>query len=452
MADLNDFTPPQYAYDLLAEQSLLKIAVNGDPLALQMCRDLVGSFWNGQHGALAALLARMFTDEVRVDPVTVMARVVAEGLVGKLPGPFLHTVVSGPGEHDGTLWYADQVREMAGRRRLREAAIRLSQQLEHGWAVGDDLSVRGAMGEFRGAMDSLEASMVSPESQATAQPLAEFLDGPTEEDWLVPGLLERTERIILTGSEGLGKSVLCRQIGASMAGSVHPFSGAVLGRGDRGIRVTVVDCENSAVQCRRGFLSIVRQVDKVRGAAGLDPVDWKTQMCIDVRSEGMDLLNTRDVAHLEHVVAATCPDLLILGPLYKIFDEDPSNERAVRRVAAVLDGLRARHRFALLIEAHPGKSEGADGARRMAPIGSSLWLRWPEYGFGIRRAAGSRGRRAETVDVVSWRGSREERSWPHKFRHDTKLPWRAVHPAEAQAEERAVEMGDGDDTEGWWDR
>lgn len=819
MPDLNDFTPPQYAYNLLAEQSLLKIAVHGDPLALQLCRDLIGSFWDARHGALSALLARMFTDSQHVDPVTVMSAIVAQGLVGKVPGPFLHSVISGPGEHEGVLWYADQVREMAGRRKLREAALRLSQQLESGWAIGDDLSVRGAMVEFRGAMDGLEASMESPDALGGPQSMAEFLDGPTEEDWLVPGLLERSERMILTGNEGLGKaldvttpiptpkgwttmggltvgqevfgpdgqptlvvaatdvmvdrpcyrvtfsdgarivadaghlwltetlaareataqgarrgptkprgtdqrhlrkhfpevvttrriaetmhargghavnhsvdvtqplqypaqevpidpyvlgawlgdgtsryasltcadeeiiehiqaageqirkadgrylwrftdgvrrgpgagkdatmqgrlralgvlgskhipgvyqrssvpqrlsllqglmdtdgtvcdgssrgrghgaalcefsvcaerlardvhelllglgmkvtwreapavldgrvvgtryrlafqtdlpvfrltrkadrlqplrtrrarlryitavdpaqpvavrciqvdrpdgmfvagrecipthnSVLCRQVGAAMAGSVHPFSGAVLGRGDRGIRVTAVDCENSAVQSRRGYRSVIAQVDRVRTTAGLGKVDWKAQMSIDIRPEGLDLLNTRDVAHLEHIVAATVPDLLVLGPLYKIFNADPSDERAVRQVAAVLDGLRARHRFALLLEAHPGKGEGADGARRMAPIGSSLWMRWPEYGFGIRRAPGSKGNRAETVDVVSWRGSREERSWPQRLRHSRTLPWAPVSAAEASVEDQHAEL-DVDDPQGWY--
>lgn len=451
MADLNNFVPPQYAYNVLAEQSLLKIAVHGDALALQLCRDLVGAFWDARHGALAALLGRMFTDGIYIDPVTVMSQITAQGMVSKVPGPFLHSVVSGPGEHDGVLWYADQVREMAARRSLREAAIRLSQQLEHGWSRGDDLSVRGAMVEFRGAMDGLEASMESPDALGGPQSMAEFLDGPTEEDWLVPGLLERSERIILTGSEGLGKSVLCRQIATSMAGSVHPFSGAVLGRGDRGIRVTAVDCENSAVQSRRGYGRVVRQVDRVRASAGLGPVDWKAQMSIDIRGEGMDLLNTRDVAHLEHIVAATVPDLLVLGPLYKIFDADPSDEKAVRHVAAVLDGLRARHRFALLIEAHPGKGEGADGARRMAPIGSSLWLRWPEYGFGIRRAPGARGQRAQTVDVVSWRGSREERSWPQRLKHAQALPWAPVSPAEAAVQDR-VDQLEVDDPDGWLNR
>lgn len=440
-----DYTPPQFTYDLLAERSLVKIAVEGDPLALQLCRDLAGAFWSRQHAELVAVLIGMFADGQHVDPVTVMGQIVAQGKVAKLPGPWLATIIHGPGDHAGVVAYADQVREMHGRRRLRDITQRSLQRLESGWATGDDLAVRGALVEFRAACDELETSMVAPEADAGPLSMAEFLDGPTEEDWLVPGLLERGERMILTGGEGLGKSVACSQIGATMAGSVHPFSGSVLGRGDRGIRVTVLDCENSAVQSRRRYLRIIRQVDKIRMSAGLSRVDWKSQMFIEIRPEGMNLLDTRHVAHLEHVVASSSPDLMVIGPLYKIFNADPSDEPAVRQVAAVLDGLRTRHHFALLIEAHPGKGEGADGARRMSPIGSSLWQRWPEYGFGLRRAKGAKQRRAELVDVVSWRGSREERSWPEQLRHGSRLPWEPVSAAEQAVE--ALESGND-----WWNK
>lgn len=423
MSGLNDHTPAQMSYDLLAEQSLLKIAMGGDPHALQLCGDLITAFWSGLHRTLAAVLSGMFRRGEYVDAVSVLGQITAQGLISKIDGPFLHSIMSGPGEHSGVLWYAERLREMAARRNLTEASHRLIQRMEWGWANGEDVDATSALAEFRVACDAIEATLVNLIAQGGPQSLAEFLDGPTEEDWLVPGLLERGERIILTGGEGLGKSVLCSQIGAAMAGSVHPFSGAVLGEGNRGIRVTVVDAENSGVQSRRRYRRIIHQVDRIRRGRDLPPVDWKAQAAIDLRPEGMDLLKTRDVARLEHVVAATAPDLLILGPLYKIFGADPSDEQAVREVSSVLDGLRARHHFALLLEAHPGKGEGPDGARRMAPIGSSLWMRWPEYGFGIRRAKGAKRNRAELVDVVSWRGSREERQWPERLRHDTQLPW-----------------------------
>lgn len=419
------FHPPQYAYDLLAEQALLRIALHGDELALQLTARLVSSFWDLRHKLLAAVLASMHGSGQQVDLVSVMGQVIARGHVTKIDGPWLHTVATGPGDHAGVVWYADRIRELAGRRRLMEVSARLTQRLEWGWSTGADLEVRTAITEFRSACDEVEESS-RPDGLPGPQPMAEFLDGPMDFDWIIPGLLEHMERIIITGSEGHGKSVMLRQLAGCMAGSVHPFSGAVLGSGDRGIRVTVVDAENSAVQSRRGYKRIVGMVDTLRNRAGMSGADWKTQMAIDIRPEGIDLLKSKDVAWLEHIISVSSPDLLVLGPLYKLFVADPSDEPAVREVTAILDGLRARHGFALLMEAHSGKGTTQVGDRRMEPIGSSLWQRWPENGFGIRRAKEATGRRPEIVDTVEWRGSREERQWPEQLRHGRILPWEPV--------------------------
>jgi hypothetical protein len=443
--DASQYTPPQFVYDLLAEQAILKFGLYGDELALQLCGELINTFYNGKHKQLAAVLSSMYLNSQRVDLVSVLGQVSARGLITKLDGPYLHTVYTGPGDHSGVRWYGDRLRKLAARRALRDAALRVTQHLDYAWGTGDDDMEGEAIQLFRSALDEVELS-ARPDGGPVPISMAEFLDGPMEFNWMVPGLLERGERIILTGSEGLGKSVLTSQIGAAMAGGVHPFTGAVLGGGDRGIRVTVVDCENSAVQSRRRFKRIISQVDHLRIADGFDPADWKQQISIEIRPEGINLLKLSDMAWLEHAITATAPDLLVLGPLYKLFNDDPSNETTARAVVSVLDGLRARHGFALLTEAHAGKSEDGAGNRRMAPIGSSLWMRWPEYGFGVRRAKAAQEKRAELVDVVSWRGSREERQWPDQLRHGFRLPW------EPPPERPHADSGDGEEPEGGWYR
>lgn len=426
-SDKSIFHPPQYAYDLLAEQALLRIALHGDELALQLTTRLIGSFWDLRHKLLASVLAGMHGSGQPVDLVSVMGQVLVRGHVSKIDGPWLHTVATGPGDHSGVVWYADRIRELAGRRRLMEASTRLSRHLEFGWTRGEDLCVREAITEFRSACDEVEESS-RPDGLPGPQSMAEFLDGPMDFDWIIPGLLERNERIILTGGEGHGKSVLCRQLAGCMAGSVHSFAATVLGNGDRGIRVTAVDCENSAVQSRRGYKRVIGQVDTIRNRSGFGGANWKDQMFVDIRPEGLNLLSSRDVGWLEHTISVSSPDLLVIGPLYKLFNADPSDEQAIREVTVVLDGLRMRHGFALLMEAHAGKGVDVDGDRRMEPIGSSLWKRWPENGFGIRRAKGSKERRPELMDVVSWRGSREDRQWPEQLRHGRLLPWEPTVP------------------------
>ncbi|ORL77808.1 hypothetical protein A5N75_08230 [Prescottella equi] len=254
--------------------------------------------------------------------------------------------------------------------------------------------------------------------------MQDFLAQQDERHWLVPGLLERMDRTVITGAEGGGKSVLCSQMAACLAGGIHPFGGTVMGDGTHGVRVLVLDCENSPAQSRRRYRWVIERVNQVREQHGYPPVDWNEQMRIDMRPAGIDLLSGKDVSWLEHSVAACAPDLLVLGPLYKLHHRDPSDEPSAREVAYVIDSLRERYGFALLTEAHAGKAKNDAGQRLMAPIGSSLWLRWPEFGFGLRRAKDDPGKpRAELVDVVAWRGAREERAWPEKLQMGHTLPW-----------------------------
>jgi AAA domain len=389
---------------------------------LQLCGDVINTFWHGKHKLLAGVLSGMHLNGQRVDMVSVLGQLSARGLITKIDGPALHSIYSGPGDHSGVRWYGDRLRKLAARRHLREAAIRATQHLDHAWGTGDDDTELVAIAQFRAALDEVEAES-RPEGLPVPLSMEEFLDGTMDYDWLIPGLLERSERLILTGVEGGGKSIMMGQLATTMAGGVHSFTGAVLGQGNRGVRVTVVDCENTVVQARRRFTRITGQVNKIRAESGYEPMNLKQQMAIEVRPEGIDLLRPRDISWLEHVITSTAPDVLVLGPLYKSVNADPSDETAARSVAAVFDGLRSRHGFALLIEAHSPKADDGFGNRRMAPIGSSLWMRWPEYGFGLRRAAGASQARAELVDVVAWRGSREERQWPEQLRHAHRLPW-----------------------------
>lgn len=183
----------------------------------------------------------------------------------------------------------------------------------------------------------------------------------------------------------------------------------------------VVDCENSVMQSRRRFRRMVNTVDSSRYRRGLTQVDWSESMFIEVRPAGVDLLASRDSAWLERAVSAVVPDVVVLGPLYKLHHANPNDETAARELVWVLDSMRERHGFALLTEAHAGNSNDVNGDRMMRPIGSSLFRRWPEFGFGLRKAKGESSE--YVVDVVSWRGSREERDWPDQLVRSGELPW-----------------------------
>jgi replicative DNA helicase len=235
--------------------------------------------------------------------------------------------------------------------------------------------------------------------------------------------MERMERWILTGTEGTGKSVLIAQFVCCLAAGLHPFTGEPLETGS--LRVLVLDCENPRPASRRRYQWMVRQISELRDAHCLAPHEWpKHQMHVDLRPGGVDLLSARDVAWLEHAVNSTAPDVIAIGPLYKMHRHNPNDEQAARDLIAVLDGIRERYGVAVVTEAHAGHAEDAGRNRKMRPSGSSLWLRWPEFGYGLRRAVNDPGREhPELVDVVAWRGSREERNWPRQLQHGHALPW-----------------------------
>jgi len=239
------------------------------------------------------------------------------------------------------------------------------------------------------------------EQKSSVPTLAEFLaDDDDDYDWLVPGLLERGDRVILTGPEGGGKSTLCRQLAVQLSAGIHPFGGPVF----LPLRVLLLDLENSVRQTRRALRPLVA----VAGSTDLTlaPV---------VRPQGLDLLQQEDITYLSSIIEEINPDIVIGGPLYKLAGGDPTDEKTARPVALLLDRLRTAHDFALVLEAHSPHASGG-GARPKRPYGASLWLRWPEFGIHLDQDG----------KVSHWRGQRDERTWPIQLQRGGAWPWTVV--------------------------
>jgi hypothetical protein len=412
-------------YDEYAEAALIGAAIMWPGRCGEAFLSVGPDDWyRPANAGLAGVVSKMLRSGQAIDAVSVFGQVQAQGLSRDWDGVKVFSLTELAINPESAVEHAKRLRALSGRRKLLEACQRASQRLESVRMDEEDGDVRALTAELRHFCDEAEAT-TTDRTMPVPTGMDDFLAVETTRNWLVPGLLERMDRTVITGAEGGGKSVLCSQIAATLAGGVHPFGGQVLGDGAHGVRVLVIDCENSADQSRRRYSMIIQRVNDLRDRAGIEPVNWNEQMAIDTRPAGIDLLSPRDVAWLEHSVSACAPDLLVLGPLYKLHHRDPSDEPSAREVAWVLDGLRERHGFALLTEAHAGKGKEMDtGKRLMAPIGSSMWLRWPEFGFGLRRADTDPGRgRAEVVDVVPWRGAREERAWPSRLNMAHTLPW-----------------------------
>lgn len=416
----------QHAHDVMAEQALLGAAIlvheQAQPAFLSVPAT---AFYLPRHQVLADVIRGMVVRDHPVDPVTILSAVADAGLVQRVGGaPYLHTLVATPYSAVNADFYASRILELHGRRRLWEAASREIQMLDADWASGElARPVAASVGALRAACDEV-LTFSTAAAPADVLSLDEFLRVPDRYDWLVPGLLERGDRLILTGAEGFGKTELATQLVMSVAGSLHPFSGQPTEYGEP--RVLVIDCENPEALTRRRYRRIAGAIDSARAMWEAPPLDWGKRVKVEMRRGGLNLLEPADVAWLESMVAAASPDLLALGPLYKLHNGNVNDAEQMGQMLRTIDRLRERHGFALITEAHASKTQNGQGVRTMEPEGSAVFLRWPEFGMGLRR---NKENPNDQADVVFWRGSREEREWPDALfrRNSGLLPWGPGH-------------------------
>lgn len=294
-----------------------------------------------------------------------------------------------------------------------------------------------AAGECKDAADhladgrSLADFEVTREAREDAPPdlapdLYEFIsivDPPDE--WVIPGLLERSDRLIWTGFEGLGKSVMTRELAVAAAAGIHPFTDELFDPR----RVLFIDCENPDRKSRRHF----RKLERVARWKGR-PVPEGILRILQ-RPAGVDLTREDGAAWLVERVTAHKPDLLVVGPLYRLHATDTNEESAARAIVTALDAARIKADCALITEAHAGHGDAAL-KRSVRPAGSSLFLRWPEFGYGLKPLgeADENGHH-RTACITAWRGPREERHWPREVRWgngEAEWPWVPVKPMPPQ--------------------
>lgn len=424
MADQDEPIPTRAEpHDLAAEQALTGRLIIGDTRRLLREITVTGAdYYRPAHAVIHRAIQALADSSEPVDLLTVAARLQAHGDTQRAGGfDYLNQCVDMAAWGGSVDWLDHRLRDLALRRALIKAGTRIR---EAGFkpdssADASELAEQ-AVTELRQVRDAGRAA-----DDAPVQDIHDFLatDDP-EHDWTLPGYLEHTDRIVWTAGEGGGKSVLQRQIGVTGAAGLLPFGGTnELGPQ----RVLILDCENSARQSRRHYQRLI-DIAEHTGT----PVK-RGQLHIDLRPEGVDLTRGDGRAWLMRRVEAVMPDLLIVGPIYRLHTGDPNSEEHARKITVVLDEARATASCALSMEAHSPQG-GPMGPRALRPTGSSLWLRWPEFGLGLRpvederSAADDRARR-----VLPWRGARDERAWPQFIRQGDSgnWPWRVYRPIDA---------------------
>ncbi len=336
-----------------------------------------------------------------VDPLTVRAELIRRGQVGQASDGVWLADLYRDGLPVAGAHHARIVRDLAVRRAVLAEATRTMQAAEN--PASDPYEIAAVMHVNLGVLTERDR----PGLTGTARDFYDFLDGPTGYDWLVPDLLERGDRVLLTGVEGGGKSFLTRQLALCAAAGVHPFSG----QPHDPVKVLLVDLENGERMLRRHFISLRQHADWIGR-----PVPLRG-LTIESIPAGVDLATVDGEAWLTRLCEEQHPQLLVIGPLYRMHAGDMAKEEAARHLTRVVDLMRSRHRCAVLMETHAPHA-GING-RSLRPVGSSLFMRWPEFGFGIKKLTDGR------YKLVRWRGPRDERAWPNKLRRggDREWPW-----------------------------
>jgi hypothetical protein len=172
----------------------------------------------------------------------------------------------------------------------------------------------------------------------SARELCERPD-PEHNGELLGPLVKQGARTIVLGHTGAGKSTLItRLIAAVVAGSEFlDWSGTV------GTRALIVDLEQSEADAKR----MLREAS----------LDQTNTVGITLIPDGLELdTNDEQLAAVEQAIVDGNYRVVAFDPYYKAHRAEDSNaERQIDDLMRRLDGLRARHGFALILGAHPRK-------------------------------------------------------------------------------------------------
>jgi hypothetical protein len=233
-------------------------------------------------------------------------------------------------------------------------------------------------------------------------------------EYAIEGTLAKGERAIIIGFEGSGKSTLLRQIAVMTAAGMHPFSG----RDTEPRRVLYIDAENHPDQVGdswRGLSSL---------AARHGHEIERGMLTIMEEYEGeQDLASEDGASWLQERVWAYKPDLVVMGPLTNLAARDLRDDEPARKIRNAVNKARAICNSAWIMEHHAPHKNGMDKERPVRPYGSSLFLKWPDYGYGLKPT--------DDPKVFEWiknRGPRvRSRQWPDALRegepNTLEWPW-----------------------------
>ena len=360
----------------------------------------------GERMELAALLERGYVDG-HLEAPWIMDEAIRLGR----PSAGYISSVAGAGFTGSVGYYASRVRDASARRHAVAALTRGLQRLNSHEAIADEIVY-----DVQTELAALPKPAMTDDDTWTLQEimrLEQKLD-----DFTIPNLLRRNERLVLTGSEGGGKSVFIYQM---LTGAAYGIDTFTLDRHEPK-KVLFLDVENNEFQARANLDKIVPALADI--APDVEP-EWRS-----MKRRVVNLLDTKDKSDVLRRVIHYNPDILYMGTAYKLTDITDETHRAVRAIQSVVDRIRQETGCSVIVEHHAGHGTMND-RNNMRPEGSSYWLRWPDFGYGMQPIPVSDGR---LMRIRAWRGDRAtDRTFPAALKSGPVMPWVPIMPDEWEA-------------------
>lgn len=239
--------------------------------------------------------------------------------------------------------------------------------------------------------------------------------------FVIGGTLAERERLLLIGFEGHGKSTLCRQIGVCTAAGMHPFTLQEM----EPKKVMFVDAENQPHQVMESWSNLV-------GLNARHGYEVKPGMMtvLEEYDSDRDFTDEEGEAWFRERIYGHRPDLIVIGPLTNVVHQDLKDFDTVNRLRRVINAARTVSNSAIIMEHHAPLRGGVDKVRELRPYGSGLFLRWPDFSYGLQPT--------ETDGLYEWRKQRGDRVrgrvWPEALRagnqhnNSIELPWMMAEP------------------------
>lgn len=236
---------------------------------------------------------------------------------------------------------------------------------------------------------------------------------------IIPGHFAEANICLLVGPEGFGKSLFLRQLAIMCAAGINPFTTADM----EPLRCLFIDGENPESQQKLDWVTLDYLARRHRDGVALTD---DSLTIIAAWEDSPSITHPNGEAWLMERINAYQPDICFMGPVSDLVDGKLADDDVVRKFKRTLYRARAICGTGFIVEHHSPHRMQGDKTREMRPYGSSVFRRFPDFGYGLQPTE-----TAGEFELAPFRGARvRSRDWPRKLRWgqpgSMEWPWEFV--------------------------